>query len=408
MKTAIIFLHWGNSQECVHLNLAAFQARLWNPHAEIFVLADAAVRETLTLPGIEVVALEDFHRATESFRRHYVHFSINQPEYTRFNIERWFIMRDFVRERGLQRILHLDSDVMLYDDVDSAGRQFEGCDLTLSAPSTPQFPNSSGHSSYFNLRALEEFCAFVETTYADPARIEYFGNRVAGRRARGSVYNIGDMYLLASFSSTAHLKVGFGKHGQPAFDSNINYDIETQARLPDGHRPIEYIKGQPHSRFTREDKVVRYATLHFQGRAKMWMAENLQAPEGTQLPCELILPLVARLNRTASQSLRELEARTLVIQKERDESHALAASLRSQHVGTKARQAEDSRRLKAAHQAMVQAEKMVESAARSRWVKRGTQLGFTKAGTQLQGATDHLRLLRQEQSPDTPPEPVRK
>lgn len=404
MKTAIIFLHWGNAQECLHLNLAALQARLWNPHSEVFVLADAAARATLTVPGIEVVPLEDYHSAAASFRRHYVHFSINQPEYTRFNIERWFVMRDFVRQRGLQRILHLDSDVLLYDDVDAAGQQFEECDLTLSCPSTVRLPNSSGHSSYFNLRALDEFCAFVESTYADPARIASFDNRVAARRTKGGVYNIGDMFLLASFSFTTQLKIGYGQHGQPEFDANFNYDIETRTKLADGHKRIEYRKGQPHGLRPGNEKAIRYATLHFQGQAKEWMPEHLRAPEGTQLPSELILPLIARLTRSARQTISEWKATVSAKQKVLDEALGVVATVRSQYEGQKERRADDARRLKAAYQAMAQAEKKVESAARSLWVKRGTQLGLTKAGTQLQSALDHLKIQQQEQIPDSSPE----
>ncbi|WP_075088642.1 hypothetical protein [Verrucomicrobium spinosum] len=284
MRTAIIFLHWGKAQECLDLQLALLQARLWNPHSEIFVLADAAARTVLAAPGVEVIPLENYHTAAESFRRHYVHFSVNQPEYTRFNIERWFIMRNFVRERALQRILHLDSDVLLYDDVETAGQQFEECDLTLSRPSLLSFPDSSGHSSYFNLRALEEFCSFVESTYADPARIAFFENRVAGHRAKGGIYNIGDMYHLAAFSFTSQLKIGYGQHGQPEFDSNFNYDIETRTRLADGHKRIEYRQGQPYGLCPGSGEVIRYATLHFQGRAKEWMPQHLQAPVGAHLP----------------------------------------------------------------------------------------------------------------------------
>lgn len=407
MKTAILFLHWGNAQECLHLNLAAIQARLWNPHAKIYVLADAAARESLTLPGVEVVPLEDYHTAAESFRCHYVHFSVNRPAYTRFNIERWFIMRDFVRQHGLQRILHLDSDVLLYDDVEAAGQQFEECDLTLSWPSTSQVPNSSGHSSYFNLHALEEFCAFVEAAYADPATIEAFENRVAGRRANGGVYNIGDMYHLACFSLTTQLKIGYGQQGHPLFDGNINYDFETKARLADGHRPIEYRKGQPHARYASQEKVVRHATLHFQGRAKAWMPENLQAPEGTQLPCDLLFPLMARLSRTTNHNLGESKSAKLDFQKERDEALATAASLQSECESLKERRAEDARNLKVIRQAMAQAEKKVETAARSQWVTRGTQLGLTKAGTHLQSAIDHLQVPQQKQNPDSPPKSTR-
>lgn len=392
---------------CISSSLR-FKPGCGTPHAGIYVLADAAAREVLTLPGIEVVPIEDYQKATESFRRHYVHFSINKLAYTRFNIERWFIMRDFVREHGLQRILHLDSDVLLYDDVEAAGQQFEECDLTLSWPSTSQLPNSSGHSSYFNLRALEEFCAFVEAVYADPARIESFDNRVAERRTKGGIYNIGDMYHLACFSFTTQLKIGYGQHGHPLFDENINYDIETKARLADGHKLIEYRKGQPHARYASQEKVVRYATLHFQGRAKVWMAENLRAPEGTQLPCDLIFPLVARLNRSANQNQSELKSAALAAQKEREEARAIAASLQSQCESLQERRAEDARKLKATRQAMALAEKKVESAARSLWVTRGTQLGLTKAGSQLQSAIDHLQALQQGQNPESPPKSTRK
>lgn len=58
MTDPIVFIHRGAGGDFNYLNYAALQARLSNPDAAIYVIGDKAARESLVVPGVELVPLE--------------------------------------------------------------------------------------------------------------------------------------------------------------------------------------------------------------------------------------------------------------------------------------------------------------------------------------------------------------
>eukprot|EP00316_Scyphosphaera_apsteinii_P016434 CAMPEP_0119304688 /NCGR_PEP_ID=MMETSP1333-20130426/5842_1 /TAXON_ID=418940 /ORGANISM="Scyphosphaera apsteinii, Strain RCC1455" /LENGTH=376 /DNA_ID=CAMNT_0007307611 /DNA_START=255 /DNA_END=1382 /DNA_ORIENTATION=- len=107
----IVYLHCGNQPyvEC------AIRVTLGLQDAPIFLLGDESMASLGRLPRVTFVNLSRF-RADASIlklRRHYVHHSSNPESYEWFCFERVLILGRFMREWGLQRIFHLDSDCVL-------------------------------------------------------------------------------------------------------------------------------------------------------------------------------------------------------------------------------------------------------------------------------------------------------
>src|SRR5438477_8194501 len=94
---AIVFLHRGSAE---YLTSVLRQARLANPDKPILLLGDA---DSISLGRnyAECFDFADYAAGAARFLNAYVHMSRNPPQFTRGNIARWFVLRDFCRCQGI-------------------------------------------------------------------------------------------------------------------------------------------------------------------------------------------------------------------------------------------------------------------------------------------------------------------
>lgn len=200
--TKVVLIHWGDNE---FVRLAERQARKYN---DVDLLLDPT------------------------------------PQPPSMEISRWFVLREHMLERKLQRCLYIDSDVLLYKDVDE---DFRDCDMAFSA-------SHCGHNMFINnRRILNEFCLYIEqhifsTELIDRTRVRLPGNVFPD--------SIGDMVLLNNFMYNSK---GFFRDTAKVVNGSVyDHNINTEG-IP------EMIKGVPY----REN--VRLNSIHFQGNAKIWM-----------------------------------------------------------------------------------------------------------------------------------------
>ncbi len=343
-----------------HLNCALLQARLWNPERSICVITDEEPSALLAVPGIEIIHPEPFSSGARELREVYRHFSSNPEHFERACLERWFILRDFLRDRKLASAWHFDSDVMLYTDLQEETARAEEVDFTLT--------RRSGHSSYFKLPALEKFCEFILKSYlqepgtgwlhaCDQARIK------AQKRAR-----ISDMFFIAEFTKEPGLRsadLNRPQHGCTVIDANANADT-TKAGAEGILREITFSENRPHSTQDPAFPNQRYATLHFQGAAKMHLASHLRPPTGP-LP-DWCVPVLAQF----LSQLRELSLASL------------KAARTQAKPGAKVKPAKPGKPDKAVL-------KLLGQLRTSRWLRLGQFLRMSRSGAQLQEVLDRLR-----------------
>lgn len=205
--TSVVFIHWGDP---TYLNLAVEQARKYNP---VMVIQD---------PSDIIYSME---------------------------VDRWFILRDFMKDSGIERCVYLDSDVLLFKNVDD---DFTKCDLAFSE-------SHSGHTMFVNnYRALNDFCNYmVDNLSKDCSELV----RRTRERLPNNVFadSIGDMVLLNNFMFDSNYffedtskVINWGQ-----YDHNINTDPF----------PIQFIYGVPYRHF------ISLNSVHFQGGAKERMKE---------------------------------------------------------------------------------------------------------------------------------------
>jgi len=358
MSPPIVFLQQGAPAALTHLNCALLQARWWNPGREIMVIGDAECRVALVVAGVEFVAIEDFGSSAAELRKVYVHLSANSPEFELFCLERWFVLRDFLRQRQLESVWHFDSDVMVFEDLSSEDARIAGVDFT--------FTQISGHNAYFRINALDQFCSFILKCYLAEPKTQWLHASHAARLAAGNPDTISDMFFIEEFKKLDGLRsldFSVPESGQSAFDTNIRFSngYEMDGDL----KQITFTEQQPYALDIETQQLQRFATLHFQYFAKQQMPRFLRPP--------------GPLPDWSLGALTQLLTRMQTMPPPRSED------VRSQE--------QKNSRKGSTTPSLQPVIKNLRSILDSRWLRVGGALKFTRAARKLEDSLDMLRKM---------------
>lgn len=272
---AIIFLHHGSAD---YLCRVLRRARAANPNARILFLGDEHSIPHIR-PYAECHDLAEYSTGAARFVKSYIHMSRNSATFTRRNIARWFVLRDFCRSQDITSFFHANSDVLLFTPVESVlarlNRAFGRFDVALSLASGTH--STCGHASFWlDLDRLEEFCAKVEDIYTltDAAA---FLDLVAFHQLPidSGVPDAGlvsDMTLLNIFYRQSRARiVDCGAILEGAMlDHNVNLSEQAGRRfvMADGMKQLVWHCGAPHGLLEEGGTLVSLDALHCQGAAK--------------------------------------------------------------------------------------------------------------------------------------------
>jgi hypothetical protein len=332
--------------------------------------------------------LETLEHAAEAFRSKYVHLSTNAPGYTRFNIERWFYLREFAEREGIDRVLHLDSDVMLYAGLTELEACLGDADLSLSGDPERDPLLRSGHSAFFSRQALHEFCSFLMRSYTDPAFLRYAEEGYAAWVAAKGRGGVGDMVLLAHFGNETSLKEVNSQTFALPFDDNFNHAFGMDHNGQ--HKRIEFLDGLPYVRCQETKRPIRMGTLHFQGPAKRWMSEYFSGPHREGLT-ELVRHFTLAAEAAAAAPLHS------PLSPDADDPARAWADWERQATALRSEKKQLAKQLRQLLQQQKKTAALLEQALRSRWLSLGQTLRMTKTASILCTCIARLR--------DQPPPP---
>lgn len=198
----VVFIHRGYSP---YVRCALAQAQ--EVAREIILLSDRPDRAYGVSCRHE--RLEKYLPDTAEFDRIYLHLSHHDYAYEHFCIQRWFFLAAFMREHGLEQVIHLDTDALLYRLPDLPDGPWT---LTLSG--------ASAHACVIRSRAaLEEFCDFCLGLYRDPDRVASLCRAYHGTLAAGQFPSVSDMTLFRLFKEAYPEKIlDFSRMPGPHWD----------------------------------------------------------------------------------------------------------------------------------------------------------------------------------------------
>jgi len=260
----VILIHNG-FQEYVKYNI--LQATKNNP---VILLGDT--NPNLEINNFEFVNYNNLLDGVDSFRFKYAHLSTNPFEYELFCYQRWFILRNFMKERNLEVIFYIDSDVLLFVDITKEWEKFNQFEMTL-------LHRTAAISSYMTYSGLNNFCNLLDNIYDDKNGYPYkkIESHFKVRQEFGLAGGVCDMTLLEYFHYNAESGGGPGRVGEmmtiiddSTYDHNINAK-DQDFSFKNGIKEIKIINKTPYVYNEKLKKDIKFNSLHFQGGSKHLM-----------------------------------------------------------------------------------------------------------------------------------------
>jgi len=222
---------------------------------------------------VEHHAVDSYYDKTDAFASRYRHMSTNPPQFEIICFARWFVLRNFMREHNIDICFYADSDIMIHANLTAERAKFEAHDCAFMMPEeqSPYSWSASGHNSYWTLEALEDFCAFINTTYSTPEGIEKLTEKWTFHIENNQPGGICDMtlfWLYYNFKNGNDIHILSNIVENATFDDNIvssTNRYKDEYRIKDGIKEIEFREDGPYCFNLREEKWVRFNTLHYSG-----------------------------------------------------------------------------------------------------------------------------------------------
>lgn len=204
----------------------------------------------------------------KTFESLYQHLSTNPYNFELFCFVRWFILKAFMEKFNYQKVFYIDSDVLLYVDVNEESKKYDQYDVTLLHRCAPV-------SSYFNKTGIDNFVKFLLTVYGNKNSYAYekIKSHFDIRQKHNLNGGVCDMTLFEYFHYHSEYGGGPGKVGEmmsilddSTYDHNIN--TEDQYFEFNGIKSVKFIDKVPYVYSKRLNKLIKFNSLHFNSAAK--------------------------------------------------------------------------------------------------------------------------------------------
>ena len=266
-KIPVIFCHRGNSS---YLQYSLMQAKKSNPEAEIILLGDETNNRYPFVRHVPTV----LSPAARDFQEHYVHMSVNSPDYELFCFLRWFVMLSYCVRNEISRFHYIDSDVMLYADVNTD--QFSSLTWGMLGKSMGE--------GFFATMILKDFCLYLIAQYKDAAVMQSLRELYETKRQAGEAFGICDMTFAERFAATqpeAYQDLTVIRNGA-VFNDNIRGSNMKEFAIKGKNMGIILYQGMPYAYNEVRQQWVMLHSVHCQGPdLKPLMKILLEAP-----PCD--------------------------------------------------------------------------------------------------------------------------
>lgn len=260
-----------------YLEYCLNQAKKFNPDSRIILLGDSA---NAHLKVAEHYNADDFPGARE-FKPLYKHCSHLSYDFEWRCIERWFIMRDFVRLTGINRFLHIDTDVLLFCNVTQEAERFENCDATVARWDEQRL--MAHYLLVNNADFLEDFCLYMTNLYSNENEVQRLirkNTNPKGNRVRPPW--ISDMSLLSDYYDQKQPNFYFLENAlqqDVGFDNRITdsngYRAEWGLLRKQRIKKIRFENGLPIA-WTTDGKRIPMKMLHYHSSTKYLMPYHIR------------------------------------------------------------------------------------------------------------------------------------
>jgi hypothetical protein len=248
-----------SGQELPHYaQMALAQAKLLNFHSTTYLIS--ALTEK---PGsyVELVPAGDFGSGAHELGLVYLQFGYAPRQVPMTKLARWFVVREFLQKRNIERCFCMDLDVLLFCDVTALHAQVKDCDFTVLG-------GDSWSQVFFNNRQpLDDFCAMaLDVFYRGPSVWPKVAQACGLLTPYAKLKPIDDQMLLPLFLDEIRQRYHFADLASPDCKSILDYGLAEEA--PDfeawhGQKRLVWEAGLPHLRRVSDNSLLRLDSLHF-------------------------------------------------------------------------------------------------------------------------------------------------
>ncbi len=270
----IFFFHKG-SQKGLFFDKILRQAEISNGRENIYILTDNL---SDTLKHYNCIDIRKYADATTNFDKVYQHHSKNKYAFEKACFDRWFIINVVAKELNFENFFHADCDVLISEDLKPVfdkyiKDKFDGSMMYFEDGLGSSI--TSGHSSFWNRKLIDEFCKFTLSVYNDPKSL----NQILRDTLEGKFYdntNLSDMILLDVFrtkTKPATLNLFTLESENICFDFNVNVSyngFKNSYKLSKAFKikkidQVDYALCGEVVDSEDNGKPYKFYTLHFQG-----------------------------------------------------------------------------------------------------------------------------------------------
>jgi hypothetical protein len=263
MRPPLVYIHKGFSW---YLPLAFYNGRA-KYGGQVVLIGNRLARGLASAFGITPHNIDALVHGAHQLAESYRHHSSLGVDFELFCIQRWFMLRDYMRAKGLDACCYIDSDVLLTEDIGSLQDKSKAWDLV--------FTGYSAHVTFVNrLSALESLCDFILEAYNDPIWEERFIGWHHRCVADSGSSGVSDMTFFHWFYQSGLANVG--TFGEICGESPVDMTLEDTCgwqKDAAGFKHLSWVGNTPYATKMSGQRI-QLVTLHHQGRAKSLLATN--------------------------------------------------------------------------------------------------------------------------------------
>ena len=261
-ETPLVFVHTGPSQMIVTACVA--QARAAG-NKRIFVISDR-VGPWALLPGVHAFPISNGENyGAREFRAVFSNFSSYPEAYAAVIFEKFFAIRALFEVHGIDRLLYIDSDVLIYKSATELSSVWP-CDFTGTSVPFDNHETVSPGVLFMNREVCDRICSDLIAAYRSPESKERLRQMWEVKKAVNPEFGVCEMDFLAFLRNSGdfhYLKIN---EGNPRVDAAINFD--EGCVFEDGLKKIAFENGLPYGIDKETGEKIFFYNLHMQGGLK--------------------------------------------------------------------------------------------------------------------------------------------
>ena len=265
----IVIIHMGFAK---YLLYVLRQIKITNPNSEIFLISDKENKKYSKYSTfVDISKIQSLE--SKSFKENYIHLGKSSPNYEMFCMLRWIILRDFMREYNIKECLHIDSDILIFSDLNKALNPFSNYKISLAH-------NLALTMHIKDIEILDEFSKYLLFKYTNENELNKLKDMYykTDRINNGVAGSISDMDISREFFSRVKEPIGDLSEivNDSIFDSAIVYGESEFEMLKKGKYKLKKIFFENKIPFCNyvlngENKKIKFHSLHLLTWTKLFV-----------------------------------------------------------------------------------------------------------------------------------------